>query len=520
MTTRYPLELARDPDTVVTLDRTRLLLAFRAPQHLDALSPRLRQVDMGLEPSAPVPGSGLGPSETVNHTERRFWVRSLSGDIDDELHNAIEAEFDDALEWIAPVYHHPLAPGRAGLHCPVPDVLLVKDEEAPPPSDIELREDADTSRDLPGYRCYIIADPRSHPAHEVRAQLLEQESYDDDAVLLSTMPLLLPYSFEPADTFYQPDPSIGYGGQWNLVRIRAGGPGRTAWDLQMGVSTITIAVIDSGSDLTHSDLRHVAGTGGPNNDGSNNPHLPRYARGHGTMVAGVAAAITHNLKGTSGVAGGCSVMPLCFNTNHTDTDAAALISFAVTNGARVINMSWNAPGWQGSVIIHRALDRAHTDNVVLCAASGNDGAALVFPATGSHVIAVGSSDRNDARVSDSNYGSGLSVVAPGDGVPTTMLKGEGDEDLQDLGRRDWVKAFKGTSAATPHVSGIAALLLSSDPTITPDEVRAVIEGTADRAGPAVYQPGSTNGPWSIHQGHGRVNALDALLATLPARLRR
>ncbi|MFD0229652.1 S8 family serine peptidase [Streptomyces hirsutus] len=518
MTTRFPMTLARDADTVLTLDRTRLLLSFRAPQTPDALMPRLRRLELELEPSGPQQSGGRAPSEVVNHTTHRYWVRSLVGDIGHELHDAMEAEFGEELEWIGPVYHHPQAPGRAGLQCPLPDVLLVKSDAAPPPVGAELREDADKSRYLPGYRYYTLAEPRQHPAHEVRAQLLQREAYGDDTVLFSNMPLLLPYSFEPADTFFQPDPAIGYQGQWNIIKIRAGGPGRTAYDLQMGVSTIVIAVIDSGSDLTHPDLRHVAGTGGPNNDGSHHPTLPNYAVGHGTMVTGVAAAITHNLKGIAGVAGGCRIMPLCFNTGHTDADAALLIGFAVDNGARVINMSWNNTGWQGSTVINQALTRAWNSNVILCASSGNAGGPLVYPATNPRTMAVGASDQNDNRAAFSNFGNLLSVVAPGVDVPTTMVQGKGN--LSDLGRMDWMNNFQGTSAAAPHVSGLAALLLSMDSTITNEEMRMIIEGTTDRVGPVTYTTTRQNGPFTTSHGHGRINALDALLATLPARLRR
>ncbi|MBT2543055.1 S8 family serine peptidase, partial [Streptomyces sp. ISL-44] len=111
-----------------------------------------------------------------------------------------------------------------------------------------------------------------------------------------------------------------------------------------------------------------------------------------------------------------------------------------------------------------------------------------------------------------------SVVAPGVGIPTTTLQGKGN--LSDLDRRDWVSDFQGTSAAVPHITGLTALLLHIDPTLTSDEVRNIIEGTADRVGPVVYTTSTANGPWRAGVGHGRINAFDALKAALPARLRR
>ena len=122
---RYPIELAQDADTVVRLDRTRLLLGFREPQARDALVPRLLDLDLDLEPSGAATDGGP-QSELVNHTDRRFWVRtSLGSAIDGELHHRIGAAFDEQLEWIGPVYHDPHVPGRASLHCPLPNALIL-----------------------------------------------------------------------------------------------------------------------------------------------------------------------------------------------------------------------------------------------------------------------------------------------------------------------------------------------------------------------------------------------------------
>ncbi|KAB1144991.1 S8 family serine peptidase [Streptomyces luteolifulvus] len=518
-TNRCPVELELDTETLVILDETRLLLGFREPQEHEALEACLRELDLELEPSDSAESKRF-QGEIVSHTDRLFWVCSSLGEaIEGELYDAVEAAFDEQLEWIGPVYHHPHVPGRAGLQCPLPNALLVKEGvvEAPLPTDIELREDEFRSRYLPGYRYYTIVDPRSHPAHEVRARLLEHERYDSNGVLFENMAMLYPYTFEPVDTFYKPDAATGYRGQWNLVKTHIAGPGRTAWDLHMGQGTI--AVIDSGCDLSHSDLYFVGGLGGPNNIGDDNPSLPGFARGHGTMVAGVAAATTHNLKGVAGVAGyGAKVMPLAFTT-LTDGWFVHLLTFAVDNGADVINMSFSMPSWGSLVAVDQALTRAYNSNIVLCASSGNSGGAVGFPASHKHVIACGATDATDSRAAFSSKGSALSVMAPGVDIPTTAVRGTGN--LSDLDRRDWLSDFWGTSPAAAHVSGLAALLLSVDPSLTPDEVRAIIEGTADRVPLSwIYDQVSANGPRNADFGHGRINALDALLAALPPRLRR
>ena len=512
---RHPIELRRDADTVVRLDPTRVLLGFRAPQTADSLTPRLQELDLELEPSV---GAGAeSPMELVNHTDRRFWVRSPLGEpIEGELFDALGSAFDDELEWIGPVYHHPAVPGRAGLHCPLPNVLVIKDgvEEVP------LREETDKSRYLPGYRYYTIDEPRRDSAYQARSRMLERGTHGDDSVVFENMPLLVPLAFEPVDTHYPPRGT--YRGQWNMAKIRAGDPGRSAWDLTLGRTTIRIAVLDSGCDLTHPDLRFVAGHGGPNDDGADNPALPNFAAGHGTMVAGVAGATTHNLKGVAGVAGGCVIMPFAFTT-FTDVEAARAISRAADEGARVINMSLNAPLWNPFVDIFIAAVDAR--NVVVCAASGNTGGAVGYPASSQWAIACGATDQNDDRVVRftnpawaSNFGAALSVMAPGIDVPTTTVQGTGD--LTDLDRADWVSGFWGTSAATPHVAGLAALILSLDPSLTSAEVRDLIEGTADKVGGVSYASRRLNGPWNVAMGHGRINAMDALLAMRPPRMRR
>ena len=220
----HPTEMRRDATTTVELDPTRLLLAFRTPEALATLQRELGELGLELEPSTGERADA--PPETVNHTDRRFWVRtSLREAVDDELHSAIEERFGDRLEWIGPVYQLPTVPGRAGLHCPLPNVLIVEasDDEVP------LTEVADTSRDLPGYRYYVIDDPRRRSAYSVRTEMLERRSYARaDDVLFENMPLLVPLCNEPADTFYQ------QGRQWNMTTIRAYGPGRAAWEHDVG----------------------------------------------------------------------------------------------------------------------------------------------------------------------------------------------------------------------------------------------------------------------------------------------
>lgn len=504
--TAYPIELRRDANTVVILDPTRLLLSFHEREALEALVPPLRELGLELEPSGGQSEAG-GRPEVVNHTDRRFWVRTILREpVDNALHDAIEAAFDARLEWIGPVYHHPGVPGRAGLHCPLPNVLVVEAADA----EVPLREDADKSRDLPGYRYYVIDEPRRTTAYELRTTMLEKRSHaSPDAVVFENMPLIVPLSNEPADTFYQ------QGLQWNMTRIGVYGPGLSAWDLVVSsATTIIIAVMDSGCDLTHPDIFFVPGAGGPNGNGANNPGLAGFAAGHGTMCAGVAGATTHNLKGVAGVAGyHCRILPFAF-TYFTEVEAAQGLSFAVSHGARVINMSFNAPIWN-PVLIDGAIENAFLNNVVMCAASGNDGGGLTYPATHPHIIACGATDGFDNRANFSNFGTRLSVMAPGVGVPTTIVVGTGDLGEFAGESRDYVSSFWGTSAAAPHVAGLAALILNVNPALSSSEVRNIIERTAAKVGGVMYSTALPNGWWNPLMGYGRIDALAAVLAARP-----
>jgi len=517
----YPFLLQQDSAHWVELDPTRALLCFLRPIDKGQLAERLGEFGLELERDS-AEDRGDAEFEVVNHTDRRFWVReALGASLDVGLDEELNAAFDGALEWVGAVYRNPEIAGRQSLHCPVPDVLIV--DEAIGGLDADgLRMDDDGSRYLGGYRRYSNEQPRNRPAARFAQEELRQRADSADAVLYENMPLLVPLSMEPVDTFFPAGAQPGlpaYPGQWNLRRIRAYGPGRTAHDVVAVGSgfDVIIAVIDTGCDLTHPDIAYVAGSGGVSGNGANTS-VPTFAAGHGTMVAGIAGATSHNLKGVASVAGYWSrIMPLAF-TNCTNTEAAQLINFAVGNGARVINMSWNTTAWPSTLVTDRALNNANTNGVVVCASSGNNSGAVTYPATHPNVIACGSVNNNDRRASDSNFGTQLSVVAPGVGIPTTVVRGSGT--LSDLDRRDWVHDFTGTSAAAPHVAGLAAMLIAIEPTLTPAEIRAIIEGTAKRVPPSPYNGQSENGPWNTFVGHGRIDAMDAVSALKPARLRR
>jgi subtilisin family serine protease len=324
------------------------------------------------------------------------------------------------------------------------------------------------------------------------------------------------------------------------------------WNITTGSSSVVVCILDMGCDLTHPDLESQFSTPGINlhtmmPDGSPTGH-------HGTACAGIVAAVFNNTLGVAGLAGNCRIMPLA-RQNSTDMETAAGIRYAANNGARVISMSFGryAPG-DGEVpsgwdftIIDSAIDHAVNDRgCVLCAASGNEdsGTHNRYPARHPLVIACGASDKEDNRKTPSspdgeNWGSnfgvnnysgkktGISVVAPGVFIPTTDLQdadgynrnkggpitrqGVYHSTSGDKGG-NYFYWFNGTSAATPHVAGLAALLLSQYPTLTNIQVRNIIEQTAEKVGTVPYakKPGFPNGSRNQEMGYGRINVLRAL----------
>lgn len=257
-----------------------------------------------------------------------------------------------------------------------------------------------------------------------------------------------------------------------------------AWDVTKGSSNVVVAVVDTGVQTDHPDLtgKTVAGYDFVNND--NNAY---DEQGHGTHVAGTIAATTNNGIGVAAVAPDVKVMPvrvLDANGSGTNDWVASGITYAADNGAKVINMSLG--GSSGSQALQDAVNYAWSKGVVVVAAAGNSNTSSPsYPAYYTNCIAVAATDSNDARASFSNYGSWVDVAAPGVNIMSSTLGG------------GYAK-YSGTSMATPHAAGVAALVASQGKTHT--EVRAMLENTADQiAGTGTY--------WA----KGRLNAYRAVI---------
>ena len=269
----------------------------------------------------------------------------------------------------------------------------------------------------------------------------------------------LNYEVSAADTLPN-DP--GLVNQYGLTAIRA----PQGWDLSTGVSTVTIAIVDSGVDLTHVDL---AAKIVPGIDIVNNDTIPQDDYGHGTHVAGIAAAMTNDSAGIAGVSWGAKIMPvkvLNASGNGSFADVAAGIVWAADNGAQVINMSLGGSSNPPPSVLLDAVNYAYGKGVVQVAAAGNAASSVPFyPGSFPHVIAVASTDSSNNHVPSSNFGPQIAVSAPGDLIYST-LPGNNYGYLT------------GTSMASPFVAGLAAILKGLSVSSTTDQIAQEIESTA------------------------------------------
>ena len=270
----------------------------------------------------------------------------------------------------------------------------------------------------------------------------------------------------------------GLSDQWGIDRTGF----RSAWDDTRG-NGVRIAVIDSGIAAGHPDLagKVVAQRDFVNGDGTADDDL-----GHGTHVAGIAAARTGNGTGIAGGCPGCEILVAKTMQGRIgyDSDVAEGITWAADNGADVINLSLTGPA--PSSILKNAVDYAWNKGAVVVAAAGNSGDGTVqYPASYSNAIAVAATNRYDDRASFSTVGEWVDVSAPGVGILSTLPGGYG--------------YMGGTSMATPHVAALAGLL--ADEGLSNERIKnRILSNTVD-LGPGGRDP---------YFGAGRIDAARAL----------
>lgn len=280
-----------------------------------------------------------------------------------------------------------------------------------------------------------------------------------------------------------------------------------AWKMHTGdIGTVTVAIVDTGV------TPHVEFTGrmvpGINTVDPQNPDLTTDNCWHGTHIAGTVAAAGNNGVGVAGVTWGANIMPIkVFDPcSGRDTDTAQGIIWAVDNDADVINISLQFCSFSST--LRDAINYADEQGVLVVSAAGNNNlcgtGVVAYPARFLNSMAVsGTTDEDEfATFSNtsmptwsSNFGDEIDVCAPGDRIRSTWPTG--------------YSYLNATSTATPHVTGLAALLKSFDPSLTNDGIRDIITSTADDLGPE---------GWDDHYGFGRINAHSALLVIGPPRI--
>jgi thermitase len=280
------------------------------------------------------------------------------------------------------------------------------------------------------------------------------------------------------------DPYLG--SEWHISKIGAD----VAWDKTQGAG-VTIAILDSGVDGTHPDL---AGSMVPGYNIYDNNTNTADVCGHGTKVAGSAAASANNAAGVAGVAGQAKIMPVriayvdptygCYAYFST---IASGITWAADHGARVVNVSYASLPSSASVI--SAANYLKSKGGLMFASAGNYNRDEGFTPTDS-MISVSATDSADNRASFSSYGNFVALSAPGAGIYTTAVGGA-------------YGAVSGTSFSAPVAAGVAALMMAANPSLSNSKIESLMYSTAVDLGTAGRDP---------YFGYGRVDAAAAVQA--------
>lgn len=312
-----------------------------------------------------------------------------------------------------------------------------------------------------------------------------------------------------------------------------------AHGITTGSSSTIVAIIDDGVELNHPDLNIYSISYDTETGNSLNVVYDR----HGTSVAGISGALKNNSIGITGVAPICPIMSISSRLVEDTTTTKKLadgINFAWQNGASVINCSWFALEHQ---MLDDAIEAALTQGrnglgcIVVCAAGNFDNSVVDYPASANDdILVVGAispcGERKNPNSCDgenwgSNYGQQLGIMAPGVLIPTTDRQGNngfnpnenlhtengGNKIQNDFQNMDYTACLNGTSAAAPHVAGVAALLLSLNSSLKGKYVSMILEKTAQKVGGYDYKliAGYPNGTWDSQMGYGLLDAYEALL---------
>ena len=285
---------------------------------------------------------------------------------------------------------------------------------------------------------------------------------------------------DPASTPNDPN----YANQWHLPKISA----PAAWDTSVGSSSVIIAILDTGVDGTHPDLapNMVAGWNVWDNDANTSD-----VTGHGTAVAGAAAAVGNNGQGCAAPAWNCRIMPIRIASTTGCTVysvVASGLAWAQAHGARVANLSY---GLTESNTVGAAAQNFQNAGGIVTVSSGNQG-TFSSASDSPFMLTVSATDADDTIPSWSNTGNNIDLAAPGVSIYTSLSGG-------------LYGAASGTSFSAPLVAGVAGLMFSVNPGLTGQQVSDMLKQAGDDLGPA---------GWDAGYGAGRLNAARAITLAL------
>lgn len=290
--------------------------------------------------------------------------------------------------------------------------------------------------------------------------------------------------FAELDHILQPDditPNDPYYASWQWALKKIACP--TAWSTTTGSNSVIIAILDTGVDGTHPDLSSKMVPGWNFYDNNSDT---RDVYGHGTKVAGTAAASSNNSIGVASVAWECKIMPIRVSDSRGYgyfSSMASGLTWAADRGARVANISYSA---SGSATVSAAAQYFRSRGGVVTVSAGNNSTFYNYP-DDPNVLTVAATDSYDKLTSYSTTGTHLDLAAPGTAYTTTR---GGD-----------YSAVSGTSISAPIVAGVAALVISANPNLTASQVEDILKQSADDLGAT---------GWDSTYGWGRVNAARAV----------
>jgi subtilisin family serine protease len=278
-----------------------------------------------------------------------------------------------------------------------------------------------------------------------------------------------------------------------------------AWDTTTGDPSIVVVIFDDGVQQNHPDITQRSGADFTTSGTGTGGDPGNFCDNHGTAVAGCVSATINNGIGVVGVAPNCEVASArvsvsdvpCngFGSFFTSWQVDAL-TWAQNIGARVTN---NSAGFGSSSSITSKYSQTRNAGLVHFASSGNSGTTGIdYPASLGSVMAIGAINRNGNRASFSTYGSGLSLVAPGQSILTTDRTGSSGYENDDYSFVD------GTSFSSPYAAGVAALVLSVEDSLTAPQVEDILESTAKDRGASGYD---TEYGWGIVQAQAAVEEI-------------